>query len=132
MSATPVAVMFQTTSDEDTGIRSPLGKVQITPVPIVAGNEILRKKYSGTVGGVPQASAVWTVPAGSPGSSAITVTGVVGVPPIACGLPRPKVEAVAAARKMPISMILGLSVEVVRISKVGFALVTLVVLFAKL
>jgi hypothetical protein len=46
----------------------------------------------------------------------MTVTGVVGVTPIACGRPIPKSEAVAAAMVIVISNILALSVAVVRIS----------------
>jgi hypothetical protein len=67
------------TIEDETGITNPLGNVQITPVPTVAGREILRKKFVGAVGPVPQANAVVTVPAGSPGSSANTVIGAVGV-----------------------------------------------------
>lgn len=129
MSATPVAVMFQMTSEELTGMMSPLGKLMTRPAPIVAGRLTLLKKYRGTVGAVPHASAVCALPVGSAKSSGMTVTGLVGVTPIACGRPIPNTLAVAAAIVIVISSIFARSVAVVLISRHGFAMVTFDVLF---
>lgn len=130
MSATELVPIFQITIELETGITSPLGKVHIIPAPIVAGKVTLLKKFVGAVGAVPQAIAVVTVPTGSPVSSCKTVIGLVGVTPIAAGLPNPKVLAVAFTIEIPISKIFGLSVEAVLISKAAVPAVPLVVLFA--
>jgi acyl-CoA synthetase (AMP-forming)/AMP-acid ligase II len=57
----------------------PRGKVQMTPVPIVAGSPIRRRACVGLVGEVAQARAELMVAAGSAGSSASRSTGDVGV-----------------------------------------------------
>ena len=130
MSVTPVAEIFHTTIEPAAGIYKPLGKVNIIPVPMAAARETRLKKLTGTVGGVAQAKAVVISPAGSPLSSANIVTGVVGVRPMAAGLPIPNSDAVAAAMKIPISIILGLAAAPAIISMQGLAIVTFVVLFA--
>jgi len=103
----------------------------MTPVPIVAGSDILRRYDAGTVGLPPQAIADCRTPEViiSLGSSGMKSSGAVGVVPIAAGRPRPTTLAVALTRKKPISNNLALpGVAPVRISQDGFAIVTLEVL----
>ncbi len=75
MSAALTAVRFQSTSELDTETTMPRGNVQMIPAPMVAGSETLRKKLAGTVGPVPQATAVEAEPVGPPWSSASPVLG---------------------------------------------------------
>lgn len=96
----------------------PLGNVQIIPEPIVAGVEHRRKNAVGEVGPVVHARHAVTVPVGSPGSSASTVTGEVGVVPFAAGRPNPNTLAVAALMVMPNSRIVARSVDAVIIDHV--------------
>lgn len=90
MSLATAVVMFQTTTEDDTGTENPRGNVQTTPTPIVAAEFQRRAKTSGTVGEVAHDRAVVVTHTGAPGSSLIGVDVPPGVTPIACGLPKPK------------------------------------------
>jgi hypothetical protein len=108
---------------------SPLGNVHITPAPMVAGQVIRRKKFNGTVGAVPHATATVVFPATSLASSANEVCGVVGVIPFACGRPSPSVAATAVTCAKPNSRIAGLTcAEVLMISHAQDAAEVLAVL----
>jgi hypothetical protein len=84
------------------------------------------------VGCVPHASAVVVRPVDVEFSSVSTATGVVGVTPIAAGLPKPRVVAVAALSVKPNSMSLYPVLADAMISRASVADVTPVVLLAKL
>ena len=91
----------------------PLGKVQMTPVPMVAGEAHRRRSFVGLVGEVVQAKALLIVATGLAGSSAKRRTGEVGVTPAAAGRPIEYVLAVAAPMKTPASSKAPRSVEAV-------------------
>jgi hypothetical protein len=95
-SNTGAVASTQRTRLELTAIINPLGKVHITPAPIVAGQVTLLKKLAGTPGTVDaHATQAVVFPTGSPASSAINVCGEVGDNPIEDGLPNPMVAATA-------------------------------------
>src|SRR3990167_4199717 len=81
------------------------GHVHVTCSPIEAAKDTRRRKFAGMVGGVPQATAPVVTPVGSPASSGSTVSGVVGVTPIAAGRPRPITVAAAVTVEISISRI---------------------------
>src|SRR6266581_1895635 len=119
--------MFQSTTLLLDGTASPRGNCQMTPAPWFAGRAIPRKKFAGTVGPVAHARADCTFEGRSfTPLSFRNVTGLVGVTPIAAGLPRPMVVSVAAFREKPISRSLN-SLVPARISHAAFAVVTFVV-----
>src|ERR1035437_2166569 len=96
---------LNSTSDSAFNTAKPRGKVQHRPAPITAGSVARRARTVGAVGEVPHASA--DVEPGVdvlPPSSNTSAAGVVGVTPMAAGLPRLYDPAVAAVRAMPISI----------------------------
>src|SRR5678815_3669215 len=98
------------TSDNDTAIASPFGNVHTMPVPIVAGNVMVRRSVDANVGCAEKAMAestnVMPVSAGSAASSGNSATGDVRVPNALERLSA-YVDAVAAPRKIPTSITRG-------------------------
>lgn len=111
----------------------PRGKVKIVPAPTVPGREMRLRKFVGAVGPVPHASAVVVLPVVVlPASSASTVTGDVGVTPLAAGVPIPKTDVVGPFSVNPSSSNVNPMPEAPMISSAAVPAVVDVVLTAKL
>jgi len=87
--------IIHTTILPETGMPSPLGKVNIAPTPTVAAQEIRRLNALGAVGAVVvQATQQVVCAVGAfPSPSSTNVTGLVGPTPLAEGLPIPYTPA---------------------------------------
>src|SRR6516164_7120744 len=114
ISATSVLLMFQTTRLLPGGTTMPSGIEMFAAAAVAAATVTRYRNWAGTVGPVPHARATVPVGDGSRASCDWSVTGVVGVIPIASGNPIPNVP--------PAGPPIEISISVTRSSEVAAAI----------